>query len=429
VMLPHPWDHTITAGIAVLHGKAWVVVKQVCDAALYPAQVMATKPERLMERLVSRQAPVERLDKENHPELLYQLRVAGLLGKTTPRANIVHLDDLCAALLSMGKARDAVNHLLQGYASLLVTGSPADAAQQVPDAATAVPPPAAAVAQGSGQHRHPSGTAQQSQPTDGTGLRQLPPREQRQPLASGQQPQGPDNPTSLQQHLADALAAAAAAAAAASSSRQRPVATGAGAGPGAGNATSSPHVVVNVSSDINTMPFPSAWPRTLPVAKYTEQQLHAAYSLASIVPHWQSLNMPLAEELPQLQQWCQAGVDTSRPTAYKAVRDVTYDKTEEVALGFMGFCFKHRGIPSPSISLSLANDPQHLAAFASFLMARQVNDNTMRSVSGQVNKLLRWLESSSQVSHLVEPHATNSLHVFVDERCRYGCQQHRRQGQ
>jgi len=156
-------------------------------------------------------------------------------------------------------------------------------------------------------------------------------------------------------------------------------------------------VVVHVTTDVSAMPFPEEWPKTLPAANYSKQQLEQPYHLAKVLPGWQSSSIPLVADLPLLKQWCQSAVDTSRPRGYRAVRDVTYEKTEDVLMQVMGFCFSHRGYPSTSLSCSLLSDPHNLAAFTSFLLARGLTEGSMRTVTAQLTKVLTWMHSISQV--------------------------------
>jgi len=123
VMLPAPWEQPIEVGIILMGQQPWVLVNQVCTAALTSRHSMSVKPERLVELLQRMGAQVIRLDSNTKPELLGQLRGVGLVGRTTSRANMVRLDSLAAALRCMGKPRAAVGHLQQGYQSLISGGT------------------------------------------------------------------------------------------------------------------------------------------------------------------------------------------------------------------------------------------------------------------------------------------------------------------
>ena len=402
VMLPAPWNHAIDAGIVMLAGKPWVVVKQVCAAALYPHHTMSTKAERLIERLGHMQATIIRLDSNNKPELLHQLRFKGLVGSTSCRANIVALDELGAALYKMGKPKAAVASLLNSYTSLVVPTAPSTTEfqagmpvqiggrQPLAAAVSHVPEQAMAGAGGMGVHEQnvnqawdaallaiaaavASNTAHSNNGVSGAALQRTVPDGVPAKHASVARAAPPPPPPA-------GVTPTTASTAPEHVPRHGPTAT--------------PTVNVHVTTDIGAMPFPVAWPRTLPAARYRGDELTGPYNLTSMLPNWrEDCTVPLANEVPKLREWFQAAVNVAR--RFIAARDVTFDNMEATLLQYMGFCFRHRNVPSSLISGLLLTHPGHLASFLSFLLARGLTDTSLVSTSAHITKLLSWWESTA----------------------------------
>lgn len=83
---------------------------------------------------------------------------------------------------------------------------------------------------------------------------------------------------------------------------------------------------------------------------------------------------------------CMASINTDRGPSYiESIQTTSVQTIRQVINGFMGFCYKWEGVPLEELRLSLFANPQYLADFVGYLMARDVGHAQIAKQVGYID--------------------------------------------
>lgn len=98
-------------------------------------------------------------------------------------------------------------------------------------------------------------------------------------------------------------------------------------------------------------------PRTLPNLPWPQSTKR--YGLLTVMNPLRN-DVPLKSELPAFEAWCKKPLDFGGSSVLIGVNDATYRCIENTVSKFLGFCFRHDGVPTPYLSLALFSNPVRL---------------------------------------------------------------------